>query len=129
MKILLNFPIEPVVQREAETMQAFLRESMASHADRFNEALFFVDNIEVIAAFAIVIGIIYVIRPTDTSLHQQIKQEQIVKPQPARTKAAIMARLKKGLVNESWKDVQTGSTFIFWGLVTYLSSLLFRGFL
>lgn len=127
MKILLNFPIEPVIQREAETMQAFLRES--SQADRFNEALFFVDNIEVIAAFAIVIGIIYVIRPTDKSLHQQIKQEQIVKPQPARTKAAIMARLKKGLVNESWKDVQTGSTLIFWGLVTYLSSLLFRGFI
>ena len=110
-------------------MQAFLKESMLSHVDRFNEALFFIDNIELIAAFVIVVGIVYVTRPTDTSLGQQVQQEQIINPQPARTKAAIMARLKKGFVNESWKDIKLGSTFIFWGLVAYLSSLLFRGFM
>ncbi len=128
MNILINFPIEPIVQREAETMQAFLRESMESHASHFNEALFFLDNIEVIAAFVILVGIVYVIRRTDTSSLHQVRQEQIVKPQPARTRAAIMLRLKKGFVNESWREIKRGSIFIAWGLAMYLLSLLFRGF-
>ena len=128
MNILINFPIEPVIQREAETMQAVMKESMESNADQFNAALFFLDNIEVIAAFVIVAGLVHVIRRTDTSSLQQVKQEQIVKPQPAKTRAAIMLRLKKGFVNESWREIKRGSIFIAWGLVLYLLSTFFKGF-
>ncbi len=105
-----------------------MKESMESNADQFNAALFFLDNIEVIAAFVIVAGLVHVIRRTDTSSLQQVKQEQIVKPQPAKTRAAIMLRLKKGFVNESWREIKRGSIFIVWGLAMYLLSTFFKGF-
>ena len=127
MNILVNFPIEPVIQREAETMQVFMKESMESHVSHFNEILFFIDNIEVIAAFVIVVGIIQITRPTDKSLVQQVKQEQIVRPQPAKTRAALMARLKKGFISESWREIKRGLSLIALGSVVYLLSLLFRG--
>ena len=127
MNILLNSPIEPTILREAETMQALLRESF-SHPTHFNLALVLIDEIEVIAFFVMMLGVFYLLRRTKISAEQQIKQERILHSRTLTTQTAIKNRLTKGFIQESWREIKQGSVIFIYGLVVYFLSSFLKNF-
>ena len=128
MNILLNSPIEPTILREAETMQALLRESF-SQPTHFNLALVLIDEIEVIAFFVMTLGVFYLLRQTKISAKQKIKQERILHSRTLTSKTAILNRLMKGFIQESWREIKHGFILLVSGLVIYWLSTFGHSFL